>query len=230
LGAASRRDSPAGTSSPGLSIKDFSPQPAGNGRLLWEETGFSGLRVIGQLRDTYIICEGREGLILIDQHAAHERVVYDQLTKSAESGKRAAQVLLVPETVDLGYRESRALEGIMPYLKELGIEIEPFGGNTVIVKAVPGVLSGKPVRPFITEMAEAAAGGALRPGEALDRCRQLAACHGAIRAHQRLTVEQMHQLLRQLDACANLSHCPHGRPTWLRYGMGEIERGFRRVV
>jgi DNA mismatch repair protein MutL len=198
---------------------------------IWEKRGFAGMRVIGQLRDTYILCEAEDGLILIDQHAAHERVLYDRLTRRADASRQAAQALLVPETVDLGFSEAQALEALMPQLGELGLEVEPFGGGTVVVKAVPGFLSGREVRPLLTEIAEAAAGSEspANPQEALDFCRQRAACHGAIRAGQNLTSSQMQDLLRQLDECGNLSHCPHGRPTWLKWEMGVIERSFKRT-
>jgi DNA mismatch repair protein MutL len=171
-------------------------------------------------------------MILIDQHAAHERVLYEQLTRRAENLRVPSQALLVPETVELGFREAQALEDLMPHLLELGLEVEPFGGGTVVVKSIPGFLSGREIRPLLTEMAEAAASppGPADPQEVLDFCRQRAACHGAIRAGQTLTPDQMQTLLRQLDECGNLSHCPHGRPTWLRYDIAMIERAFRRVV
>jgi DNA mismatch repair protein MutL len=198
---------------------------------LWEKRDFESLRVIGQLHDTYIICEARDGMILIDQHAAHERVLYEQLTRRAENLRVPSQALLVPETVDLGFRQAQALEGLLPYLLELGLEVEPFGGGTVVIKSIPGFLSGHDIRPLLTEMAEAAAdpAGPADPQAVLDFCRQRAACHGAIRAGQTLALDQMQTLLRQLDECGNLSHCPHGRPTWLRYDIGMIERAFKRV-
>ena len=199
---------------------------------LWETRGFAGMRVIGQLHDTYIVCEARDGMILIDQHAAHERVLYEQLTRRAENQRAPFQALLVPETLDLGFREVQALEAVMPHLAELGFEVEPFGGGTVVVKSIPGFLSSRDIRPLLTEMAEMASSsaGPADPQAVLDFCRQRAACHGAIRAGQTLAPDQMRTLLRQLDECGNLSHCPHGRPTWLRYDIGMIERAFRRVV
>jgi DNA mismatch repair protein MutL len=191
------------------------------------------MRVIGQLHNTYIVCETPDGLILIDQHAAHERVLYEQLRGRAESVRPASsQALLVPETVDLSFREVRVVETLMPALRELGLEVEPFGGSTVVVKSVPGFLAGREMRPLLVEIAEAASAkeGAPNPDEALDVCRQRAACHGAIRAGQELTMEQIQHLLRQLDECGNPSHCPHGRPTWVRYDSAVIEKAFRRVV
>jgi DNA mismatch repair protein MutL len=217
----------------GLRPSAFGLQPGPSHRLqteIWEKRGFvAGLRVIGQLHNTYILCEAEDGLVLIDQHAAHERVLYEQLGRG---GKMASQALLVPETVDLGFREAQVLATLLPALREVGLDAEPFGGNTVVVKSVPAVLSGRELRPLIVEIAAAAAAAAGAAGafDALDRCRQIAACHGAIRARQALSIEQMQALLRQMDECANLSHCPHGRPTWLRYDAGVIERAFKRTL
>ena len=198
---------------------------------IWERRGLAGLRIIGQLHDTYIVCEAEDGLVLIDQHAAHERVLYDELAGRSGSPRKASQVLLVPDTVDLSFREAQALEALMPQLRELGFEVEPFGGGTVAVKAVPGFFSGREVRPLLTEIAERAASSEspTDPQESLDFCRQRAACHGAIRAGQKLAIEQIQALLRQLDECGNLSHCPHGRPTWVKWETGAIERLFKRT-
>jgi DNA mismatch repair protein MutL len=121
----------------------------------------------------------------------------------------------------------------MPHLRQLGVELEPFGGGTVVVKSVPGFLSGREMRPLLMEMAAAGSGpegSGVDPQEAMDFCRQRAACHGAIRAGQALSPEQMQALLGQLDECGNLSHCPHGRPTWIRYNIGAIEKEFKRTV
>jgi len=237
VGEASSPDHRGGTPLPqdldesGLRPSAFSLQPGPSHRLqaeIWEKRGFAALRVIGQLHNTYILCEAEDGLVLIDQHAAHERVLYEQLGRG---GRMASQALLVPETVDLGFREAQVLETLLPALREVGLEAEPFGGNTVVVKSVPAVLAGRELRPLIVEIAAAAAAaGAAGAFDALDRCRQIAACHGAIRARQALSIEQMQALLRQMDQCANLSHCPHGRPTWLRYDAGVIERAFKRTL
>ena len=195
---------------------------------IWEKRGFAGLRVIGQLHNTYILCEAEDGLVLIDQHAAHERVLYEQLGRG---GKMASQALLVPETVDLGFREAQVLETLLPALREVGLEAEPFGGNTLVVKSVPAMLSGRELRPLIVEIAEAAAAAGVPPRStpwtAAGRSRPVTAPSAPARP---LSLEQMQALLRQMDECTNLSHCPHGRPTWLRYDAGVIERAFKRTV
>jgi DNA mismatch repair protein MutL len=186
------------------------------------------MRVIGQLKNAYILCEAEDGLILIDQHAAHERILFEQLGRGEGGG---AQGLLVPETVELGFREARALEGCLPALEAAGFEVEPFGGNTLIVKSVPALLSGREAGPLILELAEAALAveGAPAGLDLMERFRHIAACHAAVRAGQALSLPQMEALLRQMDACANFSHCPHGRPTWVRYDLAVIARAFKRT-
>jgi len=199
---------------------------------IWQKKQFSDLRVIGQVHNTYIVCEGRAGLILIDQHAAHERVLFETLRSRSAAAKPAVQRLLVPETVELGFREAGVLEKLIPDLAELGLEIEPFGGSTFVVKAAPTLLSDREVKPLIIEIVEKIAEIGSGPGlaEVLDQCRMVMACHGAIRANQALTEKQIKGLLNQLDECQNPSHCPHGRPTWLRWEIRELEKSFKRIV
>jgi DNA mismatch repair protein MutL len=199
---------------------------------IWDARGFAGLRVVGQLHNTYIVAEADDGLVLVDQHAAHERVLYDRLARPDAAPAAGGQVLLVPETVELQAREAEALERLLPHLRVLGLEVEPFGGGTVVVRAVPGFLAGREVRPLLVEIAAGASApdAPVQADAVLDFCRQRAACHGAIRARQALTRAEMEALLQQLDACSNLSHCPHGRPTWLKWETATIERSFRRTV
>jgi DNA mismatch repair protein MutL len=200
---------------------------------LWRESRFSGLRVIGQFRDTYILCETREKeLILIDQHAAHERVRYETLCREGQNGPGDIQRMLIPETIELGFKEARVLQGLLSDLDRLGIEISPFGGNTFVITAAPALLAGKPVSPLILEIVEKTAQLDVVSGteKALDQVRKLMACHSAIRANQRLADREIKTLLEQLDACQDPSHCPHGRPTWIRWELAEIEKSFRRIL
>ena len=188
--------------------------------------------MIGQLHNSYIVCEADAGLILIDQHAAHERILFESLSARSADRKPSAQRLLVPETVELGFREAGVLESLIPELNELGLEIDHFGGNTFVVKSVPGLLAGREIRPLITEIVETVAAVGAAPGldRALESCRMVMACHGAIRANQALNDQQIRGLLDQLDGCHNPSHCPHGRPTWLRWEIRELEKLFKRIV
>jgi DNA mismatch repair protein MutL len=176
---------------------------------IWQKKLFGDLRMIGQFRNTYIVCESAGSLILVDQHAAHERILFEKLLHQSHADKPAGQQLLVPETVDLGFREANALEKIIPDLTSFGLVIEPFGGNTFIVKSVPAFLSTREARP---------------------QCCIIMACHGAIRANQQLSDQQLNGLLEQLDDCDNPSHCPHGRPTWIQWDQKTLEKSFKRIV
>ncbi len=199
---------------------------------IWQKKRFGDMRVIGQLHNTYIVCEAEGGLILIDQHAAHERILFETFSARSAGARPSVQRLLVPETVELGYREAGVLEKIMPDLRELGIEIEPFGGNTFVVKAAPVLLAEREVKPLIVEIVEKIVEIGSGPGlaQVLDQCRMVMACHGALRANQALTDRQIKGLLNQLDDCQNPSHCPHGRPTWLRWELRTLEKSFKRIV
>jgi DNA mismatch repair protein MutL len=213
-------------------IKNRSQKPeAGDQQPMFDRKGFSALRVIGQLHNTYILCESDAGLVLIDQHAAHERIFFEKLKQSRSDQPSAAQKLLVPETLELNFREAEILEQMLADLKSLGLEIEPFGRNTFVIKAVPALLSAHDPKPMVREIVEKTAGEGSAAGlkDELDACRMVMACHAAIRANQQLTPEQITGLLNALDQCANPSHCPHGRPTWIRWDLITLEKSFKRV-
>ena len=184
---------------------------------LWDQTRFSDLKVIGQYQDIYIVCESDQDLILLDQHAAHERILYEKLKQSRKM-KTESQGLLIPETIDLNYREAKVLEKFLPELATLGFEIEPFGGDTFAIKSVPAVLGEREIKTLVVEMVEKwiEDGSADVAEKAIDDSIKLMACHGAIRANQRLTDMEIKTMLEQLDACENPSNCPHGRPTWIK--------------
>ncbi len=190
------------------------------------------MRVIGQFRNTYIVCESDDGLILIDQHAAHERVLDEQYSARATESRVSAQKLLVPETVELGYREAAVLDKLIPQLKDIGLDIEPFGGNTFVVKEVPVSLADREIKPILIEIVETVAriGASPNLDEAVDQSRMVMACHAAIRANQALSETQIRGLLTQLDDCHNPSHCPHGRPTWIHWEAQDLEKLFKRIV
>jgi DNA mismatch repair protein MutL len=199
---------------------------------LWKQRFFADLTLIGQYKGTYIICECHDGLMLIDQHAAHERIVFEQLKRRSNARRPAAQRLLMPETIDLGFREAQILEKLAPELDRYGLEIEPFGGNTFVVKAVPTLLDNAGIPELVTQIAEKTAeiGVGAEMETIMDACLMLMACHNAIRAHQQLSEKQIKAMLEQLDACDNPSHCPHGRPIWIRWSVKELEKQFQRIV
>jgi len=201
---------------------------------LWEKKAFGDLRIIGQFHGTYILCESENGLILIDQHAAHERVLFEELKKRVISRNPLVQKLLMPETVELTFRESALMQTMLPAFLEMGFEIEPFGGNTFAVQSAPSMLSGKAIAPLIAEIMEKITHIGMDTdadrNRAAEEILMLTACHAAIRAGQSLSLEQMRSLLSQMDECENPANCPHGRPTWIRWGVGFLEKSFRRVV
>ena len=198
---------------------------------MFASKGFSALRVVGQLHNLYIVCESDGGLVLIDQHAAHERILFEQLKQRGNDRPSAAQKLLVPETLELNFREAEILAQMLSELKNLGLDIEPFGKNTFVIKAVPALLSGQDLRPMIHEIVEKTAAVGSAPGleDTLDQCRMVMACHGALRANQQLSDAQIRELLHQLDQCENPAHCPHGRPSWIRWDLNTLEKLFKRL-
>jgi DNA mismatch repair protein MutL len=199
---------------------------------LWPEKAFSSLRVIGQLHNTYIVCESEDGLVLIDQHAAHERVVFESLKAAYKRSAITTQGLLVPETLELSHREASILEALLENLRDMGIEIESFGGKTYLIKSVPALLAGRPVKPLVMEIVEKVADIGLSSdmGGAVDECLAIMACHGAIRANQRLGEAQIKALLEQMDGVEQASRCPHGRPTFIQQSLHQVEKDFKRIV
>lgn len=193
---------------------------------------FADLVIIGQLFNTYIVCQADTQVVLVDQHAAHERILYEALKKRRQSVPSASQNLLVPETVDLTHRSAAAIEPLLDDFAGIGLEIEAFGPNAFVIKAVPAVLSNVDVAPMIQEIAEKLADTGFAPDTdtLTDEVLHVMACHGAIRAHQRLSEAEMKELLVRLDGCDNPRHCPHGRPTAIFWPLGEIEKAFKRIV
>jgi len=131
-----------------------SSPPARTAGRLWEDKPFSSLRVIGQLHNTYIVCEAEDGSVLVDQHAAHERVAFESLKNAYIQSGVVTQGLLIPEKLELSHREASILEGLLENLREMGVEIEPFGGRTYIVRSVPDILAGRAVKPMVMEIIE----------------------------------------------------------------------------
>ncbi|MFO7666235.1 MAG: DNA mismatch repair endonuclease MutL [Desulfobacterales bacterium] len=200
---------------------------------LWEKKQFKDLRILGQFHGTYIASESDEGIILIDQHAAHERILYEQLkSRPGRADKIAVQKLLMPEIIETGYREAGVLEKLLPDFQKAGIEIEPFGGNAFAIKSVPAFLGDKEVKVIIIEIMEKIIETGFAPGleKSSDEVMKLVACHGAIRANQKLSDREIRTLVDQLDDCEMPSHCPHGRPTWISFTLKELEKLFKRTA
>jgi len=185
------------------------------------------LRVLGQLHSTYIIAEGPDGLYLIDQHAAHERVLLEQLMVQYERASVDAQVLLEPLVVDLTPAQLAVLDDYREELRQLGFQLEPFGGSAIVIRAVPAVMHRRsPNTTLLAILDELASGG--RGTSRLEALAISTACHAAIRAGQELTLAEMRELVRQLEECTAPRACGHGRPTMLHLSQQELERQFAR--
>jgi DNA mismatch repair protein MutL len=186
---------------------------------------------LGQFRDTFIIAIDDEGIAIIDQHVAHERILFEQVMERLTAGPLESQRLLSPMVLDLPPAERGALTRHEATLARLGFEVEEFGGDAVCVAAVPALIPLSASEVAIRALAQDLDG--LDEGSAVDEAlRQLAAttaCHAAVKAHDRLTPEKMTYILDELRRTAHSSVCPHGRPVVLRLSRHEIERRFERV-
>ena len=198
-----------------------------------ERPMFGALQVVGQILASYLVVEGQEGVLLIDQHAAHERVLYERLRGEWSERGVERQGLLAPEIVEVGAGEAAALRDGRQFLSQLGFDIDDFGEDTVAVRAVPSLLAGSNPGPLVRDLASEwreAGGGDLdvRALGAADRIFASLACHSARRAGDRLEVGEQRALLRELDTIPWAPTCPHGRPVAIQLDRGEIERRFGR--
>jgi len=185
------------------------------------------LRLVGQVSGTYIIAEGPEGLYIIDQHAAHERILFERIREQSTLRKVEIQGLLEPATFEVSPGQEEVLKTCYSELSEFGFAIEPFGDRSYLVRSVPVMLNGKDWSATLRELLDS-----IGVEEGSDWREQLGisfACHGAIKAGQVLTDEEMRELLRQLEQTSAPNTCPHGRPTIIRLTTAQLEREFRRT-
>jgi DNA mismatch repair protein MutL len=192
---------------------------------------FASLRIIGQLFEGYLIGESHDRLVLIDQHAAHERVMFEHLRAAYSDGVMGRQHLLLPAIVEVGPREKALLQDYGEQLQALGFEVEPFGGTSVAVRAVPALLSDAEPAALLRDVAEELAdiGGSRRLAEAAESVLARLACHSAVRVGQRMGPQQIRSLLSAMDRIDFAGHCPHGRPAYVTFSRGELERWFKRT-
>ncbi|HID22789.1 MAG TPA: DNA mismatch repair protein MutL, partial [Planctomycetaceae bacterium] len=184
-----------------------------------------------QVLDRYIIFEGDEGVVVIDQHALHERVLYEQLRKRILAGQVESQRLLVPRPVELSAREAATLLDHQDLLSQLGFGIEPFGTNTVLLTRYPALLARADLDRLLRDLAEQIGCGGPAPTrrDLLDELLHMMACKAAVKAGQRLTSEEIASLLEQRHLIDDAHHCPHGRPTALVLSQAELDRQFGRM-
>jgi DNA mismatch repair protein MutL len=206
--------------------------PAGTQGALWQAApeGFASLRYVGQVLEGYLLCEGRDRVVLLDQHAAHERVRFERLRAEHAAGAVLRDALLVPETIDLPAAQVAALVEHERTLTSLGLEGEAFGDGTFLLRTVPRVLRGQDVGALVRALAaDLAEEGASRAGDrAVDAVLATLACHSAVRVGQRLGPEQVRALLEAMDTVEINAHCPHGRPVAVELSRARVESLFGR--
>jgi DNA mismatch repair protein MutL len=185
------------------------------------------LRVLGQLENSYIVAEGPDGLYLIDQHAAHERILFEKIGHQRSRREIEVQGLLEPMTLEVSPRQEAVLKSHYQDLAEFGFTIEPFGNRTFLIRAVPVLVYGKDWSGMLRELLDSLSEG--DKTDWVEKVTQTMACHSAVRAGQTLTDIEMRELVRQLEQAANSHTCPHGRPTMIHLSSGQLKREFGRT-
>ena len=184
----------------------------------------------GQVARTYIVAEAEDGLVIVDQHAAHERLTLERMRRAMEGQGVASQALLLPEVVELDEPACDRLEARIDELRDFGLELERFGPAAMLVRATPALLGQGDVQGLVSDLADdlAAYDSALSLKERLDLVAATMACHGSVRAGRVLSVAEMNALLREMEITPRSGQCNHGRPTWIKLGHGDIEKLFGR--
>jgi DNA mismatch repair protein MutL len=184
----------------------------------------------GQVAATYIVAESEDGLVIVDQHAAHERLVLERMRAAREGAAVPRQALLIPEVVELEEPDCDRIEGAAAELAGMGLDVERFGPNAILVRAVPAALGKTDTASLLQDLAAEIAdlGGPMSLRDKLDHVAATIACHGSVRAGRVLSVAEMNALLREMEVTPRSGQCNHGRPTWVKLGHAEIEKLFGR--
>jgi DNA mismatch repair protein MutL len=181
-----------------------------------------------QLHKTYIVSQAEDGIVIVDQHAAHERLTYEKLSEAHQNPQ--TQALLIPEIVNLTSNEVSSLSTRLEELKTFGLVIDVFGDDCVAVREIPAFLDKTDLKKLVQDLADTIA--VFDDTVALkDKMKDIyarMACHGSIRAGRTLTIEEMNALLRQMESCGTSGQCIHGRPTYIKLGLNDIEKLFGR--
>lgn len=191
---------------------------------------FSDLEYLGQAARTYLVFSAPDRIVVLDQHAAHERILFEKFKRN-RGGHDVSQQLLIPEVLTLSPRDMALFEESMQILKEAGIDAESFGGHSVVIRSVPVTLAHVDVRALILDLLESFSDGDRSPGLAAkhDNVFRFLACRAAVKANQTLTPQETAALCRDLDATPFAATCPHGRPTYITLGLDELEKRFKRT-
>jgi DNA mismatch repair protein MutL len=188
------------------------------------------VQILGQLGNTYILCQVKDGFLMVDQHAAHERIVYEDLKKAVAIGQIEGQVLLIPQELELTVREKEIVLHKGNQLTRFGIELDYFGGNTFLLRSVPAILKDVQWDIFLSELITELEEKELEDYAVLNKVLTIMACHGAIRAGYHMKHEEMSDILSELGKTDLPTNCPHGRPTFKHFTYSEIEKMFKRIV
>jgi DNA mismatch repair protein MutL len=178
----------------------------------------------------YIALEGEDGLLLVDQHAAHERVTFEKLRAELRDGGIRAQAMLTPETIELNPARAAQIQTALPELRAIGFDLEPFGPATLLLKGAPAVFGIDDAARLLRDMLDSVADGDARQsaGSAFEEMLKRLACHGSVRVGRVLEAQEIRSLLEELDRTEFKTNCPHGRPVHIAFPRGQIERMFRR--
>ncbi len=193
-----------------------------------ERVAFSDLDYLGQIEGTYLVFSAPGVLLLLDQHAAHERILYERL-KGSMDGSLEVQSLLIPEVLEMNPRDFHLLISSGDLLRQAGVEIEAFGENTAIVKSIPTLIGQTDVKALVREILDGITESGIPQDEKRNRILIRMACRGAIKAHQALAADEVRRLCRDLDSVPFASNCPHGRPVFIEWPAAVIERMFKRT-
>ena len=225
-GFAGLREAPAMFEAPRSVRMEDAPLPAAETSAQHHQLGVAR----AQLHETYVIAQTADGIVIVDQHAAHERLVYERMKKALANGGVTRQPLLIPEVVDLDPSEVTRVVARAGELAELGLVIEGFGPDAVVVREVPALLGKLDVKGLVRDLADeiAESGNALSLKERLEEVSGTLACHMSVRAGRRLNAEEMNALLREMEATPHSGQCNHGRPTYVELKLSDIEKLFGR--
>jgi len=196
-----------------------------------DQPASSLLYPLAQVHDSFIIAQSNEGMALIDQHAAHERVLFEKLQDQHSTGSVPVQDLLIPVQVEIGRAEQELLKEYLPELHKLGFLVEDFGGGAFVIKAVPTLMTGGDYKQLLIDILDELKvhGKSGKINALRNEVLSVMACHPAIKIHRHLSKQEMEGLIQDLFACHMPHSCPHGRPTVVRFSMDEIRKMFKRI-
>jgi DNA mismatch repair protein MutL len=185
---------------------------------------------VAQVHGTFIIAQTQDSVVIVDQHAAHERIVYEKMKTGLSEGGVKRQLLLIPEVAEMDQADAQRLLERADELSALGLVIEAFGGGAVLVREIPALLGKTDVKALLRDLAEELAeyGESHKLRERLEEICATLACHGSVRAGRSLNADEMNALLRQMEATPNSGQCNHGRPTYVELKLADLEKLFDR--